>query len=174
MSACPEWRERILDHALGLPASVELAGHLEECFACALALTAWRAQADRLDAGVRHLVTSEPSLYFRARVMSAVASAAANSRWILGWRAAMASLALLAALTLIGHFGRRAIERREQAQEIASATAAISNWSSPTQALLRSPADPLLKTVPRLGELYFEINTVAGETKLRKGGENAN
>ena len=33
---------------------------------------------------------------------------------------------------------------------------ALSTWRSPTQSLLHSAADPLLRRVPRLGEKFFE------------------
>ena len=33
----------------------------------------------------------------------------------------------------------------------------LSRWRSPAEALLRAPVEPQLTTVPRLGEIFFEV-----------------
>jgi hypothetical protein len=41
--------------------------------------------------------------------------------------------------------------------------ALVTQWHSPTEFLLRTPSDALLKTVPRLGETYFENKALVPE-----------
>ena len=171
MSACSNFRDPLLDHSLGLPAGAELEAHLFSCPPCAAMLAKWRARAEQIDAGVHRFAAGETAPFFSARLRAALASPPPRS-----WgrrRAAFATLVTVIGVCLLIFGARAAVERREQAR-ITSYAAAVSNWTSPTQGLLRSPADPLLKTVPRLGESFFEIKPVAGEAKHERGTQNAN
>lgn len=172
MTACADWREQLVDHALGLPVSPGLEAHLAGCAACASALAAWRAQVEQLDTGVRQLVASEPSPYLRSRVLAELNSQSARFVWVERWRRALAALAVVAGLAVLGYAVRGALERQKQVETV-SAALALSQWRSPTEALLQSPADALLKTVPRLGESFFTIKPEAGESKPAKGGKDA-
>lgn len=172
MTACADWREQLLDHSLGLPVSPGLEAHLAGCAACASALAAWRVQVEQLDTGVRQLVASEPSPYLRSRVLAEINSQSARFVWVERWRRELAALAVVASLTVLAYIVRGALERQKQVETV-SAALALSQWRSPTEALLQSPADALLKTVPRLGEPFFTITPEAGESKQNKGGKDA-
>ena len=41
----------------------------------------------------------------------------------------------------------------------------LSRWQSPTDFLLKTSADPLLKTVPRVGESFMEIKPIVKDEK---------
>jgi hypothetical protein len=56
-------------------------------------------------------------------------------------------------------------ERKKETEKAFSAAATLAHWRSPTRALLRSSSDMWLKTVPRLGESFFELK---GETYAPK------
>lgn len=174
MSACFKWREQLLDLALGLPASPELEAHLPGCVACATALTEWRARAEQLDSSIRHLAASEPSSYLGSGVLARINSAPARVAWAEQWRVALVVLATVMGITVMVYVVRGAIQRRDRAEKVSSIAAALSNWRSPTEALLGSPADPLLRTLPRLGEPLSEIKPTAGQSKIEKGEKNAN
>ena len=174
MNACFDWRDQLLDHALGFPASAELESHLVSCGACGKALADWRARAEHLDAGVRQLLASEPSPYFGSRLLAKIRSAPAGAGWAGHWRVALLALVFITAIVLLIHGVRGTRVARERARAFSSTAGGLSQWSSPTDTLLRSPADPLFRTVPRLGELFFEMRPTGGESKREKGGENAN
>lgn len=173
MMACVERYEELLDHALSLAASAGLDAHLKRCAACTAALVEWRLRVEHLDTGVRQLVASEPSPYLGSRVLAEIHCATAPVGWTRRWRLAWVTLAFVAGITVMVHAVREAIERREQAVAVLAAAVALSNWRSPTEALLRSPADPLLKTLPRLGESFFELNPVVGTPIHEKGEKDA-
>jgi len=61
MSACKQWREALLDHALGQPASASLQAHLALCELCSAALRKWSAGDGQIDVAVRHMVISDPA-----------------------------------------------------------------------------------------------------------------
>ncbi len=86
----------------------------------------------------------------------------------------MASLACLAGILLLV-YAVSTIERRVATPErLARVAPVLSDWSSPTQSLLGSNTNPLLKTVPRLGETYFEVKPVVEPSELQVGGIHAN
>ncbi len=132
MTGCAQFREPLLDRALGLPASAELEAHLKACPSCSASLAAWRATVD-----------VEPSPFLATRILAQVERHKPAWRW----KAAMAALASLAVLALL-------VLRVNPREEIPPEVVALSHWQSPTASLLRSTADPLLKTVPRLGQEF--------------------
>lgn len=149
MISCQEWKDALIDHALGESADAALEAHLAACPPCAEALRAWRERAARLDPAIRQITASEPGLYGPERILS---RAALRPRRPFYGRLAWA-LPLIVLLALA--FYRLA--RREPS--VPPPLAALSNWRSPTQSLLRSPTDPLLKDVPRLGEGFFQMKS---------------
>ncbi len=173
MTVCGEWRERLEDHALGLPADAPLAQHLATCAVCAAALVEWRAHAGQIDAGVRRLIAAEPSTDFSSRVLAEIRQPQSPWAWNPRWSVAFAALALAAVIGVLAFALRRGRERRDQADQASSAAAVLSRWRSPTEPLLRSLADTVLKSVPRLGESYFEIEPQTGTSRDEKGGKNA-
>lgn len=171
MTACADWREQLEDHALGRPASAELAVHLAACPVCAAALGEWRQRAEQLDAGVRQLVASEPTAGLAARVLATVSAQPAHGASELRWKPAVAALAVAAGLSASLYAIRVVLETREQAQ-VMSFAAAVSQWRSPTESLLQSPAASLLKSAPQLGESFFELKPTLGESEGQKGAKN--
>lgn len=149
MTACPEWKDALLDAALGLPVSAPLAAHLAACAACRGDLEALRARAVRLDADVRNLVRSDPPPSLAPRVLSALPPRHSRRKILLAWAAA-ALVALGGALAVRRH---RAEETR-----LAAAARAVGVWTSPTRSLLPAPSPSQPVEVPRLGESYFDVS----------------
>ena len=148
MISCQEWKDALIDHALGQSADAALEAHLATCPPCAEALRAWRGRAAQLDPAIRQISTSEPGLYGPERILS---RAALRPRRPFFGRLAWA-LPLIVLLAL-------AFYRLARREPDVPPLAALSMWRSPTQSLLRSPADPLLKDVPRFGEGFFQMKS---------------
>jgi len=164
MTACKKQEDRLLDYALGaLPAAAagEMETHLAACAGCAAALVEWRGRRERLDAALGTLVRgAEPPPAFRARVVAAAETAAAK-RWTQpAWAGALAAVAVVALAGAL--LERPAVAPRPPVS--------LSEWRSPTDWLLRTPGDALLRTTPRLGEFYFPLPPAEAESN--KGGNN--
>jgi anti-sigma factor RsiW len=148
MSGCPEWRDAVVERALlDDAADPALAKHLAVCPACAAALRESQAAAARMDEALHRLAAVEPPSYGPDRVMARVSerNRAAVSYW---WRwAAAASLAAI--LIVIVLWTRRPPPRTD--------VAALAEWRSPTEALLRPPVGAAWNSMPRLGEGFFEV-----------------
>lgn len=139
MKPCPAWYEEIIDHALGQPMRSALKEHLGTCATCAAALDELHARAELIDSGLRGLAASEPSPSLAARVLSRLSPPVPIWKTV----TAFASLVLIAGI---------AAWKSQEHQDIVSQEAVqISRWRSPTEALLRSTGDPLLKSVPKFG-----------------------
>jgi anti-sigma factor RsiW len=134
LTACARWREELIDHALGQPASAALSAHLATCAGCAAALADWRAGIGRLDAGVRALVAREPSSNLRTRVLTGIDSGPVP--WTLSWRRTAIAGAILIASIFLVVYGIALKNERAQSTAIASAGAALSHWRAPTDVLL--------------------------------------
>ncbi|MBI1750430.1 MAG: hypothetical protein HYR59_07170 [Acidobacteria bacterium] len=52
--------------------------------------------------------------------------------------------------------------------------ATISEWRSPTEGLLRGPADDFLRATPKIGDLYFPLDRTMQRRPKIKGGNNEN
>jgi anti-sigma factor RsiW len=135
MTACARWREELIDHALGQPASAALSAHLATCAGCAAALADCRAGIGRLDAGVRALVAREPSSNVRSRVLAGIGSGPAPVTFAWRMRAAIAGVALIASIVL-GTYAVALKKERAQSTAVASAGVALSHWRAPTDVLL--------------------------------------
>ena len=144
MIGCGEWKDQLLDFALDASAARGLEQHLQACPVCAAALAELRARRERMDTGLRQLVQSaEPSTDFRARVLAAVA-------------------ALVLFAVLGGPLGPQPDLALMAAQE-------LSRWQSPTETLLRSPAEELLQSAPPLGQFYFSLEPIPQGMGTEKG-----
>ena len=142
MNDCREWKDALIDHALGQSADAGLEAHLAGCPACTEALRGWRERAAQLDPAIRQITAGEPGPYGPERILARVALPPRRPLYArLAWAP---PLIILLALTFYK------LSRPEP--RIPLPLTALSTWRSPTQSLLRSPADPLLKDVPRLGE----------------------
>src|SRR6267378_1410078 len=73
MIACNQWKDALIDHALGQPADASLEAHLAACPSCAEALQAWRERAAQLDPAIRQVIASEPGPYGPERILSRAA-----------------------------------------------------------------------------------------------------
>lgn len=168
MTACRDWKESLLDLALGEPPAPGLEKHLAVCPACSAALADLRARSRQLDAALPQLVRgAEPSPALRPRVLAAVEAEAAPTLARPAWAGILVALAvfLLAIVSL-----PRLADRRTRPGVPPKVT--LSEWRSPTEALLRSPGDELLRSTPRLGETYFPLETPPAGAKKNKGGNN--
>ena len=149
MIACNEWKDALIDHALGWPADAALEAHLAVCPACAEALQAWRERAAQLDPAIRQITTGEPGPYGPERILARVARAPQRLFYRrLAWALPLIILMALTIYRLTPKWSRDPLP-----------LTALSTWRSPTQSLLRSPTDPLLKDVPRLGEGFFQMKS---------------
>jgi len=149
MIACREWKDALIDHALGSPADAALNAHLAGCPACAAALREWRERAAQLDPAIRQLTAVEPEPFGPERILSRAATTRRQPFYTrLAWALPLIVLLVLAFFKLA---------RKEPS--VPPSLTALSTWRSPTQSLLRSPADPLLKHVPRLGEGFFPMKS---------------
>ncbi len=147
MNACPQWREELIDHALGQSAGAALEAHLAACAGCSEALKAWRQKAAQMDAGVQQLTTAEPRAQAPERVLTHIQQLSPGKP--LYGRAALAALILTVALFVV-------LYRPAPPKKVPFPVIALSTWRSPTESLLHSSADPLLKSVPQFGEKFFE------------------
>src|SRR5712692_6330048 len=151
MTACPEWRVALIDHALGQSANAALEAHLAACTGCSQALEAWRQKTAELDAAVQQRTAAEPRAYGPERVLAQIRQLQ-PSRPFSG-RMALAALILAVCLVVV-------LYRRNQPEKhMPFPVMALSTWRSPTQSLLHSPADPLLQSVPHLGESFVEMKS---------------
>ena len=148
MTACSEWREALIGHALGRPADAALEAHLAACTGCSEALEAWRQNAAELDAAVQQRTAAEPRTYGPERVLARIRQLP-PARPFFG-RIALAALILAICLVVVLY------RRNRPEKHLPSSEMALSTWRSPTQSLLHSPADPLLQSVPHLGESFFD------------------
>jgi anti-sigma factor RsiW len=147
MNACPKWRESLIDHALGRSPGAALEAHLAACAGCSEALEAWRQKAAQMDAGVQQLTAAEPHLHGPERVLTQIQHLSPSKPFY--GRVALAALILTVSLIVV-------LYRPTPPKKVPFPVMALSTWRSPTESLLHSPADPLLKSVPHLGEKLFE------------------
>ena len=153
MTPCNDrWRDELAGHILGSPASAGLNEHLKRCAICTATFREWSTQMRRIDAGVRLLTDSEPAAHAALHIIEEV-RARRQRAWRPGWRWQTAALG---GLVITGASLAYVNRAREQARDALAAASAISSWRSPTKALLRSSADPWLKTPPKLGKYFYQ------------------
>lgn len=147
MTPCRQWNDELLECALGGPLTPAFSAHLAGCAECSGALEALRAKAREMDRVLTSLAASEPRRGGPERVLARIATTAPAPAYP-RLAAAAAALIILAGLVALTTRPGRTIRLSTR----------LSTWRSPTECLLRSPADPLLKSVPRLGEGVFEMH----------------
>ncbi len=162
-----EWKEHLMDFDLGAPTAHGLEQLQRACPACAAALAELRARRERMDAGLRQLVQgAEPSIEFRARVLAAVETQPRHVRLWPAWAGALAAVAVLVLIAvLVGPLAPQPDPALMAAHE-------LSRWQSPTETLLRSPAEELLQSAPPLGQFYFSLEPIPQEMGTEKGENN--
>ena len=167
MKPCDErWREELLDHALGSPAGGALTEHLEHCAVCSEALREWKARMGQIDAGVQQLADSEPSAQATLRIMAEL-RARRRRGWLPEWRRVTATLAGLGLVIASFIYIWKTAEQRKETEKTLSAASTIGSWRSPTEGLLRLPADQWLNAPPQLGTYFYQLDTDVPE-KERK------
>ena len=160
MSGCEKWKQGLLGAALGDLESPGLEEHLAACAACREALAGLRERSQQMDSGLRTLVRVDgPSPAFRARLMGLIG--AQHVAWF-GWRVSVRKISAGVALAVVGIMLALSLNRRGGPTDSAAifpTAVAISEWRSPTELLLRTSADELLKASPRIGESYFPLES---------------
>ena len=151
----------MIDCALGQSPGAALQAHLATCAGCSEALAALRQQAAQMDTGIQQLTAIEPLAQGPERVLAQIQQRGPGKLFdgkpFYG-RIALAALVLTASLVVVLY--RPPAPEKAVPFPVAlsslSALSAVSTWRSPTESLLHSAADPLLKRVPQLGEKFFE------------------
>ena len=152
MNACQKGREELIGCALGQPPGAALGAHLAACEECSQALEAWRDKASQMDAGIQQLTAATPRAHGPERILAQIRQLTPGRPFY--GRVALAALVLTASLVVVLY--RPAPPRKVE-------TLPLMAWRSPTESLLHSTADTLLKSVPQFGKKVFE--TKSGENK---------
>jgi hypothetical protein len=159
MSACPEWNDKLIDYVLGVEADIELQSHLLHCSSCAAAAAVLSERTAEIDRTVEVLVSQEPPASLANKVMAGI-HAQHDSHKV--WKPAVVlSMVIVIAAVAILFYRRGSIE-----QAIPESTSTLVDWRSPTDSLLHATSQPLLTEMPRLGEMYYSIQT-NGEKNAR-------
>ena len=155
---CTKWKDQLLEAALTGTAAGVLEEHVLKCADCAEELAALRARRERLDALLPLVAQgAEPSAEFRARVLAAAEAAGEAKRgrpWRV-WRLAGA-VAVTVATLMIGLTLRRTAVRTVPEIELAAAEK-LAEWRAPSDVLLETPGQEMLRTTLRLGEAYLHV-----------------
>lgn len=136
--------------------TAELEEHLRTCTHCAEELKAVEARKAQLDALLPQIVQgSEPSADFRARVLAA-AEVAGERKRTSRWRTWTLAGTLATAAILVVALWYRGTTGKIQADEIARAQK-LAEWRAPSDSLLATPGQELLRSTPKLGESYLTV-----------------
>ncbi len=159
MKGCANWRDAVADCALGIVQGPAFAAHIDRCPDCAEALRETQAAAARMNAALDRRAMVAPPSYGPDRVMARIAgrNLPHTTLW---WRWALVAglTAMLIASVLW--------TRRPTPQTSVATLAALVSWRSPTEALLQPPVGAAWTTMPRLGEVFFEVKP-SGEMHAR-------
>jgi hypothetical protein len=157
-SACEKWKDPLREAALTGAAAKDLEEHLRSCAKCSGELDEVRARAARLDVLLPLVACgAEPSADFRARVLVAAGAAREGKRarpwraWTLACAAAMVAVVLMIGVALLRRTARMIPE-----DELAAAQK-LAEWRAPSDSLLMTPGQEILKTTPRLGKSYLNV-----------------
>jgi len=157
MTGCPEWRDAIMESALADAVEPALGAHLAACPGCADALRECRLALTRMDEAMHRRAAVEPPSYGPERVMARIKAGERGlnpSRASLGWRWVLAG-GVMAALIASAVWIRRPIPQ--------TSVVTLASWRSPTDVLLRPPVGAAWNSMPRVGEVFFEVKPL-GET----------
>ena len=156
--ACRRWKDQLLEAALTGAKPRDLEVHLQSCKDCAAELRELEACRARQDSLLPLLVKgSQPSVDFRARVLAA-AEAASKRRPVLHWQAwTLSGVAAAAAVVLVvaGLWHRAATTKIQQSE--LDAAQKLAEWRAPSDTLLATPGQEILRTTPKLGESYLNV-----------------
>jgi anti-sigma factor RsiW len=147
MRGCPEWRDAVVDGALADAVEPALAAHLAACPECADALRECRRATARIDETLRRRAAVEPPPYGPDRVMARIGehNPPRTIRW---WMWALAGGAAM--LLMVG-------SQWKQHPQMQTSLTTLASWRSPTDTLLQPPVRTAWNTVPRVGDVFFEV-----------------
>jgi len=154
-SVCEKWQAAMLEAAVNGPMESGLAEHLRACVQCYLEWQALRERADRLQ-GLLPMIAqgAEPSPDFRARVLAATATPKRSTQGRLRMFVA-AGAAAAVVVVLVTNSSRRAATRLSN-KELATAQK-LAEWRAPSDQLLATPGEDMLRTVPELGKSFLNV-----------------
>ena len=153
--ACEKWKDQLLEAGLKGAAAKDFEEHLRTCTICSRELDALRARTAQLDELLPLVARgAEPPAHFRAHVLAAAeaASGAKRARQWRIWALAGATAAIVALMMGATIYRRAALAIPED--ELA-AVQKLTEWRAPSDALLETPGQEILRTMPRLGESYL-------------------
>jgi hypothetical protein len=154
---CDKWKDQLLEMALTGGATKGFEKHLRSCAICSRELDAVRVRKARLDKLLPLVARgSEPPADFRARVLAA-AEAAHEGKRARRWR--LWTLAGATAAIVMLMIGATMYWRTKQTIPSDQLTAAqkLAEWRAPSDSLLATPGQEILRTMPRLGESYVNV-----------------
>jgi len=159
--ACDNWKDQLLEAALTGATTRDFEEHLRICATCSGDLEARRERRMRLE-GLFPLVArgAEPRADFRARVLAAAGSGAKRARPWRVWTLAGAAAAIV--VLIVGATMYRRAGQKIPEKEIA-AVQRLAEWRAPSDALLATPGQEILRTMPRLGESYLHVRVKTDE-----------
>jgi len=156
-AACEKWKDQLLEAALTGTTTKDFEGHLRSCKICSRELDAVRARKARLDELLPLVARgSELPTDFRAQVLAAAEAASGSNRarqWRV-WTLAGATAAIVA--LMIGATMYWRAKQTIQENELA-AVQKLAEWRAPSDSLLVTPGQEILRTMPRLGESYLNV-----------------
>ena len=156
-NTCARWKDELLEAALTGTVAQRLQEHLSGCGACALELVTLRARRERLDELLPMMAReAEPSAGFRARVLAAAESARESRvrRWRT-WAVSGATAAVAVGLVIALLLHRTTVPAVPD-DELA-AVQKLAEWRAPSDVLLVTPGQEILRTTPKLGESYLKV-----------------
>jgi hypothetical protein len=152
---CEKWKGQLLEAALTGAMTKDFEGHLRSCKTCSRELDAVRARKSRLDELLPLVARgSELPADFRAQVLAAAASGANRARQRRVWTLAGATAAIV--VLMIGATMLWRATQVIQENELA-AVQKLAEWRAPSDSLLVTPGQEILRTMPRLGESYMNV-----------------
>jgi hypothetical protein len=157
-NACEKWKDPLREAALTGTTAKNLEEHLRSCAKCSAELDEVRARLARLDALLPLVAQgAEPSADFRARVLAAT-EAASEGKHARPWRVWMlaGATAVVVVVLMIGVSLQRRTARVISEDELAAAQK-LAEWRAPSDGLLVTPGQEILRTMPRLGESYLNV-----------------
>jgi len=157
-NACESLKDQLLEAALTGSLAAGLEEHLRTCTICSEEMDNVRTRKARLDTLLPLVAQgSEPSANFRARVLAA-AEAAREGKQARPWRVwtLAGATAVVVAVLMIGVTLQRRAARMIPRDELAAAQK-LAEWRAPSDGLLVTPGQEILRTMPRLGESYLNV-----------------
>jgi anti-sigma factor RsiW len=159
---CSKWKDQLLEAALTETTADELHDHLAECPGCAQKLSLLKARRERLDAVLPLLAgKKEPAPGFGARVLAAAEAQKARKNllrqpWLLA-AAAVIAVALVTVVVLHRPTASRPLDSKATEDTERAMAQKLAQWQAPSDALLATPGQEILRKMPDLGESYLKF-----------------